>query len=379
MLFLSATYPGPPETAVSGTHRRMRVLLDACSRLNRSLHIAFLIRPDQDQPILEPDRLADDLRTYWGVSATCHIIELEGRENPHDDAGSALRVLFEPLDVREDRFYSSFVQADAIGAIRTLLNTIGPGLLFVHRLAAILPVLEIAAGELPSAVVFDLDDVEHKARYRALRELGFYLSKIIDYARVLGLARAEAAGSRLADASLVCSVQDKRYLDRLRRYGRIDVLPNTVRIPDLRDSDREGHSRHRALFIGDLRYEPNAVAVDLLCRSIWPTVRARCPRAELVIVGRHPPGRVMPSDLPGIVFAGFVDDLDEVYASCNVVCCPITFGGGTRIKLCEAAAYGKAIVSTEIGAEGLDFTDGTNIVIQDDLDEFAHAVADLFE
>ena len=70
-------------------------------------------------------------------------------------------------------------------------------------------------------------------------------------------------------------------------------------------------------------------------------------------------------------FPGFVDDLLPWYRRARVVCCPIHHGGGTRVKIIEAAANAKAIVSTRVGAEGLEFTDGSEIILRDDPGEIA--------
>jgi glycosyltransferase involved in cell wall biosynthesis len=79
----------------------------------------------------------------------------------------------------------------------------------------------------------------------------------------------------------------------------------------------------------------------------------------------------------GVEALGFVDDLEALYREARVVCCPITVGGGTRIKLIEAAVRGKAIVSTAVGIEGLDFENGRHAVIRETHEEFADACIDL--
>jgi glycosyltransferase involved in cell wall biosynthesis len=75
----------------------------------------------------------------------------------------------------------------------------------------------------------------------------------------------------------------------------------------------------------------------------------------------------------GIKFAGFVKELDDLYRQSRVVCAPILSGGGTRVKIIEAAAYGKPIVSTRIGAEGIELQDGIEILLRDDSKSFAEA------
>jgi glycosyltransferase involved in cell wall biosynthesis len=342
--------------------------------------VAFIIMSEQSESVLSPSRLAEELSTHWGVSATCHLIELDHCSDSQSTAASVrIRELLGVLQIRQHRFYRPFMQPTTREALRSLIGQLRPGLLFVHKLAAMLPVLSLAGISPRPAIVFDLDDVEHRAGFRALRASPTYPSKIVDYMGLLAFIKAESAGTRLADFTLVCSAIDKRYLSRLMCYGQIEVLPNTVDIPQCIEPEESARPDSRALFIGDLRYEPNAVAARHLCDNIWPLVRDRYPQAELIIAGKLPPEHGFTLDLPGISFTGFVEDLDQLYQSCAIVCCPITFGGGTRVKLCEAAAFGKAMVSTHIGAEGIDFSDGVNILLRDGHKEFAEAVVSLFE
>jgi glycosyltransferase involved in cell wall biosynthesis len=70
-------------------------------------------------------------------------------------------------------------------------------------------------------------------------------------------------------------------------------------------------------------------------------------------------------------YTDFVDDLNTLYGKTQIVCCPIRTGGGTRIKIIEAASYGKPVVSTRVGAEGLEFEDGTEILLRDEPHQFA--------
>jgi len=111
-----------------------------------------------------------------------------------------------------------------------------------------------------------------------------------------------------------------------------------------------------------------------------PRVHRAMPAARLIIAGPAP--ERIPSyraGVPGVEFAGFVDDLDVLYRRSRVACAPIQCGGGTRIKIVEAAAYGKPIVATRIGAEGLELRDGHELLLRDDPESFANACLELLE
>ena len=132
------------------------------------------------------------------------------------------------------------------------------------------------------------------------------------------------------------------------------------------------------LFLGTYGYQPNCDAAERLIRHIWPPVRERVPEARLLIAGKGSERLASFKDAPpGVTFTGFVDDLDGLYAMSRVVACPLTAGGGTRLKLVEAASYGRPMVSTRVGAEGLDFEADREIVLRDDDAGFADACVHL--
>ena len=95
------------------------------------------------------------------------------------------------------------------------------------------------------------------------------------------------------------------------------------------------------------RGERGEDALDARGRDVWPLIRKACPEARLIIAGNKPE-RIpsFASHPPGVEFTGFVEDLGQLYQRVGIVCCSILSGGGTRLKILEAAAYGKAIVST---------------------------------
>ena len=84
-------------------------------------------------------------------------------------------------------------------------------------------------------------------------------------------------------------------------------------------------------------------------------------------------------NLPAVKFTGFVDDIVGLYERSRIVCCPIFSGGGTRVKIIEAAAYGKPIVSTRIGAEGIEMHDDKELLLRDDPSGFAEACVTLLK
>jgi glycosyltransferase involved in cell wall biosynthesis len=180
---------------------------------------------------------------------------------------------------------------------------------------------------------------------------------------------------RLAKQTYVCSQQDRAYLTNQGIAGVI-TIPNAVKLPKPQLPTAEP----TLLLLGAYHYYPNINAANFLLEEVFPHVRRQIPEARVIIAGKQPENiRSYRRGIPGVEFTGFVDDLEALYRRSRVVCCPILSGGGTRVKLVEAAAYGKPMVSTSIGAEGLEFQDGQEFLRRDDPKAFADACVSLLQ
>lgn len=154
------------------------------------------------------------------------------------------------------------------------------------------------------------------------------------------------------------------------------VVPNGTDIEYFQP--REGTVAGRIAFVGPTYSFPNRDAVEFFLDEIWTSVRRRTPQASLHLIGRNAPeDRARYGAVPGVTPLGHVADIREPLgqASCCVV--PIRIGGGTRLKILDAWAMGKAIVSTPVGCEGLEAIDGENILVRDTPDSFAAAVSEV--
>jgi len=165
---------------------------------------------------------------------------------------------------------------------------------------------------------------------------------------------------------------DARDLSRLAPSAKVAVIPNGVDV-DAFAPAAEGE-RSGVVFVGGMSWLPNADALDYFARDILPLIRAREKSAPVTWVGRASANDIARFAREGIRLTGLVDDIRPYVngAACYVV--PLRIGGGTRLKILDAWALGKAIVSTSIGCEGLDAEDGRNILVRDDPQSFAAAV-----
>lgn len=365
ILLVSTAFPGEA-TKVHGVYKRLDLLIDALGRLGE-LHLLFFVAPEVDVSPVAVEAHRRRLASRWTGDFRLDLVRRQ-------DAPVRL-TRWEAYGVPMfDAFQSNFRWANGprqLAALERALDE-SPDLLFVHRMTAMAPVLR--TGRKLPPVVFDLDDIEHRALVRSIRQPPTWMGKYLHYLHVPALWWTERRAARLAERTFVCSPADRDYLRRALRADGITVVPNAVPMPEplpLPDAPR-------GLFLGSLSYSPNRNAAAYLMREIWPRVRQRIPEASLTIAGPKPeavPGHDSPPD--GVTFAGFVDDLGALYAASRVVCTPILSGSGTRIKIIEAAAHSRPIVSTTLGAEGLDLVDGRQILLRDDPESFAEAVATL--
>jgi polysaccharide biosynthesis protein PslH len=160
--------------------------------------------------------------------------------------------------------------------------------------------------------------------------------------------------------------------------GRIETIPTGVDTYELKPAP-EPEGAPRVLFTGTLSYQPNSEGIRWFADEVWPAVLREVPDAQLEVVGRGPPAEVLALDSrPGITVVGPVPLMDPYFAQSHVVVVPILTGAGIRVKIVEAMANGRAIVSTSLGWEGLpDVRPGEHLLVADDPQRFAAEVVRL--
>ncbi len=157
----------------------------------------------------------------------------------------------------------------------------------------------------------------------------------------------------------------------------IEIIPNGVDITHYRPDFTTEAPAH-LIYIGSMDWYPNEDAVAFFADEVFPRIQEKVPDVAFSIVGGNPSGRVQKlAERDGIVVTGRVPEIKPYFAEATVFVVPLRIGSGTRLKILEALAMGKAIVSTSVGAEGLDLRDGEEIFIADEPDAFADAVTRL--
>lgn len=196
--------------------------------------------------------------------------------------------------------------------------------------------------------------------------------------RVAELRAFERRACVRATRVLACSDEDAAQLQALAPAARVAVLPNGVDLEAYRPASSPQPAPHGLVFVGQMGWFPNRDGIAHFLRETFPRIRRTHP-VPLQVVG-HRAGLLLP-DAPteAVQFTGFLDDLRPTVHAATVYVVPLRVGSGTRLKVLEAMAMGKAIVSTRIGAEGIGLRDGIDALLADTPEAFAAAVCRLLD
>lgn len=223
-------------------------------------------------------------------------------------------------------------------------------------------------------LILDAHNVEHELLLR-MAAGGSALRRIYRRINAARLRTDEARLLRRVDAAAATSPRDRDLLRALAPGARIEVVPNGVDTTEYRPLLGASYAPPTILFFGAMDYSPNIDAALRFHRTIWPRLRARWPRLRFAVVGREPPAAVRAlNGRDGVVVTGQVEDLRPWLADAAVVVVPLRFGSGTRLKVLEALAMARPVVSTSAGIEGLAVENGRHLLVADRRDEFASAV-----
>jgi len=364
LLFLSQFPPGPP---TFGAQRRVQGLMSALARRHEITGIS-LITAEYDRRAAE-----DAMREYCNEVVLVPARSWEGAGKRLQQARSLLskrsfvRSLWDLPALR--KALDERLSARSYDIVNVELP-----FLALQRLAQAPP------GRPPPRLVLDEHNIEFDlARQQAQNQSGLArrVYNSIDWRK---LRREEIEIWTRFDGVAFCSAADEARARELVPSIRSAVVPNAVDVEYFqpRPADPPGDGR-TVIFFGAINYFPNVDGLLYLLREVWPLIEKSHPQARLKIVGQQPTPEILAFQGPRIEVAGKVDDLRPHLASAAVSVVPLRIGGGTRFKILEAMSMAKPVVSTSLGAEGIEAEPGRHIFLADDASAFAAAVGRLLD
>jgi glycosyltransferase involved in cell wall biosynthesis len=371
LIWLSHFIPYP---ARGGAAQRSFHLMQQAARHHRVSLIAF------NRPVQDAEMLAESRRAF---ERFCHRVEFW--ELPLAWRGPRwwTRLAFAPL-YRWPHSALAYKSPETLRRWQAILDEYPQALVHVDSsdLAIFIePVLNSTA-QSPARfpILLNHHNCESAMASRRASLESNPLKKLVLNHQARKLAAVEASLTHRVALNLTVSEEDSTRLREINPLAQIRVVENGTDTDYFHPQDDLLQER-TIVFAASLRWYPNQSALAFFDREIWPLIKRRCPGVRFIVAGQKPPEflvRWANSD-PAIEFVPDPEDIRPCIARGAVYVCPILDGGGSRLKLLDAMAMGKAIVSTTVGAEGLRYRAGEHMLIADDPHHFADRVLTLME
>ena len=219
-------------------------------------------------------------------------------------------------------------------------------------------------------------DIDHLKYERLSKIVDNPKNKIKYWLRSLAMRQWEPRLASQFDVNFFTSALDEKIMLNKNPHINTMVLPNGVDTKEIQPLPMDT-SENSILFVGNLSYLPNEDGVLYFYQDIFPIIVKHIPNLHVYIVGLNPSEKIKKLESKHIHVTGSVPDLLPYYKRCTACIIPLRAGGGTRLKILEAMAYGRPIVSTSLGCEGLAVEDGKHLLIADNPQAFAEKTINL--
>jgi polysaccharide biosynthesis protein PslH len=362
LLFLLPFAPG-----LNATHGGGRVMAQLVTELATRHSVALIYL-----------RTSDELPADAAVQACCEVVE-EVVLPPSDPAGAQRwwrRLRYVRSLLRGKPLWVEDSRSPAFGRrVQSLLCTWHPDIVHLeyHVMAQYLPALESCP---TPRVLTEYEPGAESARDRWRSERGF--AKLVRFLDMLAWEHFERSILKDVQAVVAFTERDRQALRRLIPGLPILQIPPGTPLPE-QPLDPLGSSPLSLVFVGNFLHPPNADAAYRLISSVFPSVQARFPDTVLYIVGDHASTELCRMATKRVLVTGRVPDVQPYLDRAALVVVPLRLGGGIRVKVLEAVAAGKAVVTSSLAIEGLDLIDGRHVVLAESDEEFADAIIELLE
>jgi glycosyltransferase involved in cell wall biosynthesis len=227
-------------------------------------------------------------------------------------------------------------------------------------------------------IVLRAHNIEYLIWDRYITTSNSWLRKIYLRLQTNKLRKFEQAIFRSVDAIVPITQADSVQISNFSEAPKHTAIAG-VEVKKYLKDDSLGFDPNTVFHFGSMDWIPNQEAVDWFLSKCWPTITSKVQGAKFIIAGRNIPKRFKQLASEHIIIRENVPDSAEIYSKYNIMIVPVLSGSGMRIKIVEGLCYGKAIVSTHIGAEGINATHGKEIVLCDEAKDFTNAVIQLLK
>lgn len=230
--------------------------------------------------------------------------------------------------------------------------------------------------------ILDEHNCEAMIMLRSAKNSSNFIKKLFLFLEAYKLRCFEAKCLRSVDSSIILSEEDYQELKKLCKNDFLHaIIPIGVQDRGIKKNIPIDGRNMNILFVGTLTWDPNNQGMQWFLREVIPLLNKNEVHYTLYIVGKNPSKELL--DLIGshqnIIVTGYVDSVDEYYDKCHCMIVPLFVGSGQRVKIIEAFSKGMPVISTSVGAEGLHYSHGDNILIADNANEFVRNIVSLNE
>lgn len=301
------------------------------------------------------------------LKGVCDYVELNTELNRID----AIKNVFGSGSYNVDRFYSE----DFAGRVKQILAEFQPEIVWLESLFMV-PYIKLIRAESNAKVILRAHNVEHMIWERMAENSRSFAKKKYLHFLAKRLKKFELKAITEVDAIAAITEDDASFFSN-HSSATVQLVPIGI---DPSEFERSDPTQPLTLFhLGDMNWEPNSEAVQFLVNEVWPRVIANCPEAVCHLAGRNMPQELISRSGSGLSIQGEIADAKAFFNEHTIMILPLLSGGGMRVKMLEAMAMGKIILTTSVGAEGIGGVDGEHYLIADSPEAFAKTIAQLYD
>jgi glycosyltransferase involved in cell wall biosynthesis len=349
VLFITPYLPTPPRF---GGQRRLHGLMVELARHHEISNLSFVNPRDDNRESLEATRryckrvVVVPNRDFGAPGVRKRLLQLRSLAARHsfEHRISCTRLMHEALN--------RLLAEESFDVVQVEFSNLAD--------------LDFGAGRRRPRLCLDLHNIEYDVLRRTAEANVGKIRRAYNAINWRKIRREERRAWRRFDGCVLTSARDEALLLSEVPGVRTAVVPNGVDVDSFVPTQEVVEEPDTIVFLGAINYFPNTDGLLFFLREAWPTLKRLRPRVRLRIVGPKPPNVIANWPDPRVRVIGYVDDVRPEMARASAIIVPLRIGGGTRLKVLEAMALGKAVVSTTLGAEGLDVTHEHDILLADD-------------